>query len=109
MAVGGDWTEVGNRTGVRMRATCDDRESVPIHLASMTLLSFWPRLVLQGGDAMAPYQKRILQFVLQHQGSAQRGRRRRHFVHGTAEVAWDPREFGRVLGLSGNWLLAPGE
>ncbi len=106
VALGGDWTEVGNRTGVRMRATCEDRESVrEIHLASMTLLSFWPGLVLDWGDTMAPYQKRILQFFSSVKVQPSAAGANDHFVHGTAEVSWDPQEFAKVLGPTSNWFL----
>ncbi|HEY4312584.1 MAG TPA: M56 family metallopeptidase [Pirellulales bacterium] len=110
VALGADWTDLGNRTGVRVRATCEDADSVrEIHLASMTLLSFWPGLVLEGGDAMAPYQKRILQFFSSVKVQPSVDGSEAHFVHATAEVTWDPHEFAKALGLSSTWLLDPTE
>ncbi len=97
-ALGLDWTEKENRTAMRARVTCEDATSVPaLHLAGVTMLSYWPTLFLDTDDSLAKYHKRILQFfsTLDVQPSAAGADE--HYVEATADVGWEKNEFFDVL------------
>jgi beta-lactamase regulating signal transducer with metallopeptidase domain len=98
VGLGLDWTERGNRTGLHVRATCADQATVKeVHLAAMTAIAYWPSLLLDGGEAVAKYHKRMLQLfaTLKVQPSADGVGA--HFVEATADVSWEPQEFVEVL------------
>jgi beta-lactamase regulating signal transducer with metallopeptidase domain len=104
VAMGYDWTDNGNRTGVRLRATCPDQESVKeVHLATMTVLSYWPALFLEGGDSVAKYHKRILQFFSSVDVRPSAAESDEHFVHAMADVGWAPQEFIDILRQLWRW------
>ena len=95
---GCDWTDKSNRMGMRMRVTCDDQQSVQdIHLAAMTLLSYWPAAFLQAGDGTAAYHKRILQFFSSVRVQPIAADAGEHYVHMSADVGWEKQEFVEVL------------
>jgi beta-lactamase regulating signal transducer with metallopeptidase domain len=98
VVMGCDWTDNSNRSGIRLRATCPDQESVKeVHLATMTVLSYWPALFLQGGDSVAKYHKRTLQFFSSVDVQPSSADAEEHFVHATADVGWDAQEFMAIL------------
>lgn len=98
IAVGLDWTERDSRTGLRVRATCADQATVKeVHLAAMTAIAYWPSLLLDAGEPLAKYHKRMLQLfsTLKVQPSAPAAEAQ--FIEATADVSWDPTEFVEVL------------
>ncbi len=104
IAFGCDWTDNSNRTGMRLRVTCDDRQSVQdIHLAAMTMLSYWPALFLEGGDATAKYHKRILQFFSSVRVLPSAADASEHFVHMSADVDWEKQELVEALSQLWGW------
>lgn len=98
VAVGLDWTEKSNRTGVRVRATCAEQADVKeVHLAAMTAIAYWPVFLLEGGEPLAKFHKRVLQLfsTLKVTPSAAGGDS--HYLDAAADVGWDPQEVVEIL------------
>ena len=96
VAIGLDWS-ASNRTGVRIRATCDAESVKDLQLAALTGLSHWPVLFVDGGDVTAKYHKRILQFFSSMSVEASDPAGGEHYVQATADVGWTSGELAEVL------------